>query len=209
MQRVESEQLEDINQGASATTINRILHNALECFSRYGYAGASIREITFASEVTKPTLYYYFKNKEELFTKLAHTCFEEILTALTFASKRGDTPFEKIISYFREYTRLCDERLSVVRFVHLIAMAPERSAPDVGVVEFGRKVAAPLYEIIRAGIDKGEIIKDAEVDLFYSIMGIIQLRVTSLLVGASTTADTTVVERAIQKAIACSSVLTY
>ena len=200
-----SEQLEKINQGPNATTINRILHNALDCFSRQGYVGASVREITHASEVTKPTLYYYFDSKEELYIKLAKTCFEEILSSLHVASKTEGTTFERVISYFREYTRLCSERLAVVRFVHLIAMAPERTAPDVGILEFSQKAVAPLYEIIRAGIVKGELNEDSESDLFYSVMGIIQLRVTSLLIGTSTTTDTTVVERALQRAISYSS----
>jgi AcrR family transcriptional regulator len=175
------------------TTINLIFHKT------------SVREITQAAEVTKPTLYYYFKNKEELYAKLANICFEEILNSLNLASKTGDTTFERVINYFQAYTKLCSERLAVVRFVHLMAMVPERSAPDVGIIEFSRKVAVPLYEIIRMGIEKGEINKDSEIDLFYSLTGLIQLRVTSLLIGASTITDTTVVERAIQKAIAFSS----
>ena len=205
MQRAKSEQL-DNNHGPSSTTLNLILLSALECFSKRGYTGASVREITQAAKVTKPTLYYYFSNKEELYKVLAKTCFEEILTSLNLVSDKGETTFERVMSYFCEYTRLCRERIAVVRFVHLMAMAPELTAPDVGTLEFSRKAAAPLYEIMRIGIVNGEIKKDSETDLFYTLMGIIQLRVTSLLIGASTTTDTSVIERAIQKAISHSSV---
>src|ERR1700761_5444173 len=63
-------------------TQERILANALHHFCSYGYNGTSVREITAASKVTKPTLYYYFKNKEELFTKLAQYCFDIVLNKL-------------------------------------------------------------------------------------------------------------------------------
>jgi len=44
-----------------------ILARALELFSEKGYEGVSVTELTEASGITKPTLYYYFGNKEGLF----------------------------------------------------------------------------------------------------------------------------------------------
>jgi hypothetical protein len=48
----------------------RILLAAARLFANKGYAGAAVREIVDAAGVTKPTLYYYFKNKEELYVQL-------------------------------------------------------------------------------------------------------------------------------------------
>lgn len=54
-----------IDEGEGAR--ERILREATRLFGHAGYAGASVREVVEAAGVTKPTLYYYFKNKEDLF----------------------------------------------------------------------------------------------------------------------------------------------
>jgi len=43
----------------------RLLEGALSLFSKKGYEGASVREIIEEAGVTRPVLYYYFKNKED------------------------------------------------------------------------------------------------------------------------------------------------
>lgn len=43
-----------------------ILLTAIDCFTRYGYASASIDRIARAAGVTKGALYYHFKDKEQL-----------------------------------------------------------------------------------------------------------------------------------------------
>src|SRR5215510_576084 len=43
-----------------------LMRTAIDCFSRYGYAGTSIDRIAKAAGVTKGALYYHFRDKEEL-----------------------------------------------------------------------------------------------------------------------------------------------
>ena len=43
---------------------SRILESALQIFSTKGFEGASVSDIVQAAGVTKPTLYYFFTNKE-------------------------------------------------------------------------------------------------------------------------------------------------
>lgn len=45
----------------------RILRAAATLFAHKGYAGTSTREITEAASVTKPTIYYHFKSKRDLY----------------------------------------------------------------------------------------------------------------------------------------------
>ena len=51
-------------------TRERILEEALRLFATYGYDGTGVQAIVEAAEVTKPTLYHYFKNKQGLFETL-------------------------------------------------------------------------------------------------------------------------------------------
>jgi TetR/AcrR family transcriptional regulator len=48
----------------------RILEDGWELFQRKGYLGVSVDEICQRCAITKPTLYYYFKNKENLFVEV-------------------------------------------------------------------------------------------------------------------------------------------
>jgi TetR/AcrR family transcriptional regulator, acrAB operon repressor len=43
-----------------------LMRTAIDCFSRYGYAGTSIDRIARAAGVTKGALYYHFRDKEQL-----------------------------------------------------------------------------------------------------------------------------------------------
>lgn len=55
---------------SSGTGRARILREALRLFSTHGYADVSMKEIADAAGMTKPALYYHFKDKEELFTRV-------------------------------------------------------------------------------------------------------------------------------------------
>jgi AcrR family transcriptional regulator len=53
----------------------RLLNVAIQLFAQKGFESTSVREIASAAEVTKPTLYYYFKSKEGLYLELLdHLC---------------------------------------------------------------------------------------------------------------------------------------
>jgi AcrR family transcriptional regulator len=54
----------------------RILTAATELFGSQGYSGTSVREVVEAAGVTKPTLYYYFENKEALFREAVQLQFD-------------------------------------------------------------------------------------------------------------------------------------
>ncbi len=60
----------------------RLLESALTLFSDKGYEGTSIREIIEGAGVTRPVLYYYFENKEDLFRRLVETKFAELTRKL-------------------------------------------------------------------------------------------------------------------------------
>ena len=49
------------------TVKQNIIDEALKLFSAKGYEGVSVNELTEASGITKPTLYYYFGSKEGLY----------------------------------------------------------------------------------------------------------------------------------------------
>lgn len=55
----------------------RILEAAIRLFCTKGYEATSVREIVEAAGVTKPVLYYYYKNKEDLFHAIVEVSLTE------------------------------------------------------------------------------------------------------------------------------------
>ncbi|WP_456443810.1 TetR/AcrR family transcriptional regulator [Caldithrix abyssi] len=62
--------MNNLSNRKSEDTRNRIFQAAAELFANYGFERVSIRQICEAVGVQKPTLYYYFKDKETLILEM-------------------------------------------------------------------------------------------------------------------------------------------
>ena len=58
-------------------TRQQILRAALKCFAHSGYAAASVQQIVDDAKVSKPALYYYFRDKTGLFQALVDHAHDE------------------------------------------------------------------------------------------------------------------------------------
>ncbi len=63
---------------ADESTRTRLAESALTLFASRGYAETTVREIIEAAGVTRPVLYYYFRNKAELFCYLVEREFDRL-----------------------------------------------------------------------------------------------------------------------------------
>ncbi|MEI9999785.1 MAG: helix-turn-helix domain-containing protein [Verrucomicrobiota bacterium] len=64
----------------------RLLEAGLRLFANRSYDGASVQDIVAEARVTKPTLYYYFGNKEGLFQALFDLAMDERLRLMREAA---------------------------------------------------------------------------------------------------------------------------
>jgi TetR/AcrR family transcriptional regulator len=67
-----------IGEGVDVGTRERVLKAARHLFLHRGYADVSVVEIAMAVGVTKPTLYYYFGDKEALYTEVLCDLLTEV-----------------------------------------------------------------------------------------------------------------------------------
>ncbi|WP_234262822.1 TetR/AcrR family transcriptional regulator [Hydrogenophaga sp. NFH-34] len=74
----------------------RILRVAETLFAAQGYAQTTIEQIVRALGVTKPFVYYYFKDKQEIFETLSWRPSVECFTALDFADLDDRRASEKV-----------------------------------------------------------------------------------------------------------------
>jgi len=85
-------------------TAERILQEAWVLFQAKGYRGVSVDEICQQSKITKPTLYYYFRNKEDLYFQMMLRRlrgYRSILEGNAPLSERLEQLCEHILSQFR------------------------------------------------------------------------------------------------------------
>ena len=117
---------------SSADTRARILLAARTLFSRDGFARVSMREVAAAAGVTKPALYYHFRDKEAL--------FEECLAVL-------DQELEATMRRAAQLQGSSDDRVRAVAEA-LLSGSPYR--PIRAREELADPAAAPLRQRLRS-----------------------------------------------------------
>jgi AcrR family transcriptional regulator len=83
----------------ASETREKILHIALDHFTRKGYAETSLREIADELGFSKAALYYHFKSKEDILLALhlrAHHLIDEVQPLLKLTGG-GDEVWEQIV----------------------------------------------------------------------------------------------------------------
>ena len=73
--------MHDINQkkADNCSTKNKIINIAEELFTKYSYVSVSMNDIAKLVKITKAALYYHFKSKEDLFSGILNSSFNEFI----------------------------------------------------------------------------------------------------------------------------------
>lgn len=84
---------------------DEIIEVATDLFAKQGYRGTSVREIAKNLNITKATLYHYFKSKEEILFSILNKVMDEALEELKKISKLDITPEEKLKNVLKFYSK--------------------------------------------------------------------------------------------------------
>jgi len=97
----------------NGATRQDILHAALKRFAHGGYAATSVQQIVDDARVSKPTLYYYFADKAQLFQALVNEAHDERYRLLQQAVTRAKDIRSQLVEilvvlfdYFRDNREL-------------------------------------------------------------------------------------------------------
>ena len=85
----------------------RVLSASAEIFSRRGYRATSMNEIAAEVGLSKPTLYHYFRRKEDILVRLYENVMEHILTSaqtITAAAPSPIAALRQLITYRVRHT---------------------------------------------------------------------------------------------------------
>ena len=91
-----------------------ILMAALAAFSEKGYDKTTVEDIVRASGLSKGTLYWYFTNKEAIFTALVGMVFDEMwaLFAMLIESTKDQPPAERLRQLLVGFSATIDESVN-------------------------------------------------------------------------------------------------
>ncbi len=101
-------QLKTVNETSPSTpppsgegVKERLLSAAIDLFCEKGYHATSVREIVERAGVTKPVLYYYFKNKDGLFASLIAETMDQFRSDLKHACESEAASFKERLGHIR------------------------------------------------------------------------------------------------------------
>ena len=83
-----------------------VLRTAAQMFSERGFHATSLDEVAERLNVTKPTLYYYVKNKEEILFECVRIGIEMLHDAIDAASRSGGSARDKLTAAMHQYAEI-------------------------------------------------------------------------------------------------------
>ena len=142
-------------------TKERILVAALELFSKNGYAGTNIRELTASLGLVKSAMYKHFESKEDIW----NTLLDEMIAYYDthFGSPEHLPPVPDTLDELAEMTRqmvnftVHDEKVVMTRKLLTIEQFRDERARDLATKHFLTGLKDMFTPIFRGMMDKGLI----------------------------------------------------
>jgi AcrR family transcriptional regulator len=145
----------DLKSEISSLKRQRVMDAATKLFAAQGFYGTSVDAIATAIGVTKPFVYYHFKDKADILAAICRRGADLTLSAIKAAETERGTAAEQLAFFCRNMTEIVIDHshfLAVYnREIHALRDADRRSILRTR-TEIDRRVAA----LIDVGCSKGE-----------------------------------------------------
>jgi len=143
-----------INEDRNTKT--KIFMVAARLIAEKGYNGVSMREISEKSEVSKPTIYYYFESKEGIYKELLNVGLNHVIEILEQIQKLNIPAKTKLVNLIKTLFHQSFEYPEFVKFLLTLSNFTE----EIPFRQFFQQQISRnrriLIEIIQKGIDSGE-----------------------------------------------------
>jgi len=141
----------------------RLLEAGTALFAEKGYASTTVREIVAMADVSKPVLYYYFKNKEGIFLAILDWAAEKQENLLAGVLDAPGTALDRFIVLFRLIYQGVMENQALFKMIHVLIFGPPQGVPKSDLEQYHRRMIMALKEIYTQGLALDEVIEtDAE-----------------------------------------------
>ena len=148
------------NPAHHSDTRQHLLRAALKHFANSGYAATSVQDIVDDAKLSKPALYYHFKDKAGLFQALVHEAHDERYRLLRAAAESHtgiraqlEAMLAALFAYFRE-----NRDLMRISFATMFA-APGEVPEDADCAEKCHRNYEFIHALIKLAQKNGELDK--------------------------------------------------
>jgi len=159
------------------------LRAALKHFANAGYAAASVQQIVTDAKVSKPALYYYFRDKAGLFQALVNEAHDERFEVVRQAAARGKDLRGQLVEILASLFDYFHENRDLTRIAFATAFAaPGEVPPDLRYLDRCQRNLEFIRSLIRQAQMAGELDNRFDCrDLAYGFYGQAHLYIASHL----------------------------
>lgn len=150
-------------------TKENILNVARNLFAEYTYLCVSMNDIASKLNITKPALYYHFKDKKELYKEILERVFKELETEIFKAVNQVKDPKAKLYQLIISYLKYGQKEKFLVKSLFLCFTKIDTSLKNE-VIKLWNKLNFSLQKIFEEIFSNKQQDIKAIASLFISIM---------------------------------------
>ncbi len=139
-----------------------IIDEATRLFAEQGFSATSVREVAAACECTKPSLYYYFENKEALFRAVIDVHVQACSSKLDELSQSSGSARECLNRTALAHATWAEANPYAMRLLQRIETQPEDDAPEFTIAATRELHLQLVSSLIERGMREGEIRSDLD-----------------------------------------------
>jgi AcrR family transcriptional regulator len=148
---------------------NEIIDAALKLFAQQGYHSTTLDEVATVIGVSKATLYYYFRNKEEIIRAILHRSLDRMKQTLEIRKSPLSTR-EKLRQFIEYHVVFASDNAELANITfEQLNILPKRSREVVKRKQ--REVVTFLQNLLQQGIDEGIVSIDDTKMAAFAIIG--------------------------------------
>lgn len=164
-----------ISRSPDTAVRQRLLSCATQLFTRKGYTATTVREIVAAAKVTKPVLYYYFRNKEGIYIELIRGAFGKFDALLDASRTQRGSATKRLLHLSDQIFSLFMENIEVARLMYSIYYGPPQGAPFFDFDTYHIKFHDAIRRLVKEGIRKGEFHTGNANDMMWALLGAVNV----------------------------------
>jgi AcrR family transcriptional regulator len=135
-----------------------VLSTAVRFFNTKGFHATSLDDVALALNVTKPTIYHYFANKDEVLFECVRRGLDSIRESATTAAAHGGTGGERLRIMLLDYAMVMTKDFGIcVSRTQDVQLAPDSRARFRALK---REIDTIIRNVIEEGVADGSIVTD-------------------------------------------------
>lgn len=133
-----------------------VLRTAARTYSKRGFYETTLNDIAVELNISKPTLYYYFKSKDDILFECHRIGIDAIINGdKPMPTAAESTGRERLVEFLRRYVRMVvDDFGTCLVMTGTNALEPENQGT---VIEGRRQIDSMLREILDDGVRDGSL----------------------------------------------------